>query len=620
MDFKDPLRQKDTLKVDESISPGQSASATQPPTLPAGTILAGQYQIISLLGSGGMSHVYHCKDLALDRELAVKMMRLGVSSNPQSLQRFQIEGKAVAKLEHPNILRMFGMQFDNSGQPLLIMELVQGKSLAEILKSERLNPERVRLMAEQICDGLAEAHKQGVVHRDLKPSNIIVVNPGGPVEKIKIVDFGIAKVMTEQNISATQTGEVFGSPAYMSPEQAHGQRVDSKSDQYSLGCVLFEMLTGRVPYVGESNLSVLVQHLQSEPPSLASAGVESAPSGLEYAISRMLSKSPAERFENMQEAKKAMERPAPKGALSAAKKDDRKLYDIKTKPPPSRIQVFVVIATIFILLCVVYQTYLSVSKQAEEQAKVASDHAEFDKQLIAHAVSQTQLDKYEISKLENDRDLETLNLNNCIELNDRIMQRILLGKDKLTTLNLDNVTSIGDDTLMALVGNAPHLQKLSIAGFEGKIVPITSIGVMRLAALPLTDLNISWTNVDKNVFDVVGNFRYIENLAIAGDRTALHGRPDAIERLQGLKNLHWLNLWNDEPRPEDFDQLLDLHTLRLIELSGNQHLRLDDLLKLANHQRLPDLSTLILKSTNLSPREIAKLRKKFPGVEIQTTP
>ena len=274
--------------------------------LAVGTIIAEQYQILSLLGAGGMSQVYRCQDLRLDRHVAVKLLHLHQGVNSQAMLRFQREGKAIARLDHENIVKVFSLQEDDHHQPVMVMEVIDGVSLADLIEGGKQLPlPRVLKFVRQICDGLAHAHSQGVVHRDLKPSNIMLVNPGQANEQIKILDFGIAKVMADDSIKATQTGEIFGSPAYMSPEQSEGRSIDARTDQYSLGCVLFELLAGRPPFVAGNQIAVIVAHLHEQPPPLSKFRKHKIPQQMEETLMKLLAKDPSKRFASIEDVRSA---------------------------------------------------------------------------------------------------------------------------------------------------------------------------------------------------------------------------------------------------------------------------------------------------------------------------
>jgi tRNA A-37 threonylcarbamoyl transferase component Bud32/multisubunit Na+/H+ antiporter MnhC subunit len=267
----------------------------------------GRYQVIDRLGSGGMGDVYAVKQILLNKTFALKTLHKSAISDV-SIRRFQTEAKATFSLSHPNIITVneFGLLDDQS--PFLVMELVQGESLADRLKSKgTLSVDDALAIMVQVCFGLAYAHELGIVHRDIKPSNIMLVRsmPVGTEGSVKILDFGIAKFTAHPGgeIQAlTKTGEIFGSPLYMSPEQCSGQQVDNRADTYAMGCVLFEALTGAPPFVTDSALKTMAMHLNQTAPTLRQAALGAKFSeALEQIVARMLSKDPNQRPSNLSE-------------------------------------------------------------------------------------------------------------------------------------------------------------------------------------------------------------------------------------------------------------------------------------------------------------------------------
>ncbi len=296
---------KDTWSATQDFGHANDEQLTD--ELPVGSVIAGQYKILSKLGVGGMSHVYRCEDLLINRIIAVKVMRMNLSLQPQAATRFQREAKVVAMLEHRNIVKLYALNMTEDKQPFIVMEMVEGESLASIIEKQKTLPlPRVLTLVMQICDALEIAHAHGIVHRDLKPSNIMITNQGKPNETIKVLDFGIAKLGNDASVKTTQTGEIFGSPAYMSPEQALAQNVDEKSDQYSLGCVVFELLTGRTPFVGENFLPMIMAHVNEKAPTLSRVSDKRFPAPVERTVARLLEKKPEDRFASISEAKESL--------------------------------------------------------------------------------------------------------------------------------------------------------------------------------------------------------------------------------------------------------------------------------------------------------------------------
>ena len=243
-------------------------------TLKPGDILGDNYRLTQLIGRGGMGVVYRCQHLIIGREYALKVLSPD-QVNEQSWQRFQVEGKAIAKLDHPNIVKIFNMGVYALDCPYYVMELLEGDSLETLIEREgALSLEDTLDIFAQLASGLSYAHNKGIVHRDIKPSNIILQKNSANKYSIKIVDFGLAKLVDGHSLagqSLTSAGEVFGSPFYMSLEQGLGSEIDARADVYSLGCTLFKALTGRPPYCGENAFQTVLMHQSQNIPSLKSA-------------------------------------------------------------------------------------------------------------------------------------------------------------------------------------------------------------------------------------------------------------------------------------------------------------------------------------------------------------
>jgi pimeloyl-ACP methyl ester carboxylesterase/tRNA A-37 threonylcarbamoyl transferase component Bud32 len=251
-----------------------------------------QYEIVERLGGGGMGVVYKARDRRLQRLVALKFLPPSVSEEPESRSRFLQEAKAIATLDHPNLCSLFDVADAAEGQLIIVMPFYEGETLKQKIARGPLPLASALDYAVQIAAGLAHAHSAGVVHRDIKPANVIVTSG----ERVKILDFGIAKVAAAQ-AKLTRTGAVLGTLTYMSPEQAGGERVDHRSDLWSLGVVLYEMLAGRPPFTGES-LEALFHAILWRKPERVTALRPEVPVGLDALVHRLLEKDPADRYED----------------------------------------------------------------------------------------------------------------------------------------------------------------------------------------------------------------------------------------------------------------------------------------------------------------------------------
>jgi len=260
---------------------------------PRATVFNDRYELHRKLARGGMSDVYLARDLLLDRPVAVKVLFPEYARDPTFVERFRREAQAAANLNHPNIVATYdwGQQ---SGTYFIVMEYVEGRSLSDLIRTDGpLHPRRSAEITADVAAALGFAHRNGVVHRDVKPGNVII-SPSG---QVKVADFGIAQAITgaADQSNLTQAGAVMGTATYFSPEQAQGKPVDPRSDLYSLGCVLFEMLTTRPPFSGDTPVAIAYQHVQSPVPLPSASGVI-VPPALEAIDVQLLAKDPADRY------------------------------------------------------------------------------------------------------------------------------------------------------------------------------------------------------------------------------------------------------------------------------------------------------------------------------------
>ena len=258
-----------------------------------GEVIAGRYELEELCGTGGMSSVFRAHDKLLDRRVALKILHEQYSRDDDYVERFRHEARAVAQLAHPNIVTVID-RGEQDGRQFIVFEFVDGENLKELV--ERRGPLPVREAIEialQTARALAFAHANGLVHRDVKPQNVLVPAEG----QAKVTDFGIARSLDVQH-GLTQTGTVLGTSNYIAPEQARGEQVDALSDVYSLGCVLYELLTGDVPFDGENFVAVAMRHINEPAPSVLDQRPD-VPLRLDSAVRRAMAKHPSERFESM---------------------------------------------------------------------------------------------------------------------------------------------------------------------------------------------------------------------------------------------------------------------------------------------------------------------------------
>jgi eukaryotic-like serine/threonine-protein kinase len=318
------------------------------PTDPlVGTVVAGRYKVIKLLGEGGMGAVYLAEHSAIEKQLALKVLHPEYATKGDIVTRFQQEAISASRIKHPNVLEVFDFGQLDDGSFFLAMEFLEGNDLADEIQRHRvLDAARGLRYALQICRALAAAHQKGVVHRDLKPENVFLQRTSDGEDIVKIVDFGIAQLRSKEEAAAgekprrlTRTGMIFGTPEYMSPEQAAGRHADLRADIYAVGIILYEMFTGAVPFTGETFLAVLAKHLNEAPPAMTAVYPELELSeAFQAVIYRALEKNPDARFQTMTELSQALQA-TPEGrgvyvggrdVLSTSRTEYREYHDVAT--------------------------------------------------------------------------------------------------------------------------------------------------------------------------------------------------------------------------------------------------------------------------------------------------
>jgi beta-lactam-binding protein with PASTA domain/predicted Ser/Thr protein kinase len=264
-------------------------------------VLGDRYEVEQLLGQGGMARVFRGTDRVLNRTVAVKVLSPQFASDDQFVARFRREAQAAAALNHPNIVSVYDTG-DQSDVHYIVMEYVEGRTLRDVIRQEGpILPERASEIGQAVARALAAAHEAGLVHRDIKPGNIMLTRDG----QVKVMDFGIARTSTGDTL--TQTAAVLGTASYLSPEQAQGSTVDARSDIYSLGCVLYEMLTGRPPFTGDSPVAIAYKHVREDPVHPSNLNPDVPPS-LDAVVMKAMAKNPENRYQTADEFRQDLER------------------------------------------------------------------------------------------------------------------------------------------------------------------------------------------------------------------------------------------------------------------------------------------------------------------------
>ncbi len=270
-------------------------------------LLGGRYELDGVVGRGGMAEVYRARDIRLDRVVAVKTLREDLARDQTFQARFRREAQSAASLNHPSVVAVYDTGEDSSGNshiPYIVMEYVDGRTLRELLRDDRrLLPERAVEITDGVLRALDYSHRNGIVHRDIKPGNVMLTRAG----QVKVMDFGIARAVSDAQATMTQTAQVIGTAQYLSPEQARGERVDARSDLYSTGCLLYELLTGRPPFLGDSPVAIAYQHVRENPIPPSHLDPE-VPPWADAIVLRAMAKDPRDRYQSAAEMRADIQR------------------------------------------------------------------------------------------------------------------------------------------------------------------------------------------------------------------------------------------------------------------------------------------------------------------------
>ena|SRR6266487_2139068 len=270
-------------------------------------LLGGRYELDGVVGRGGMAEVYRARDLRLDRIVAVKTLREDLARDQTFQARFRREAQSAASLNHPSIVAVYDTGEDNAGPahvPFIVMEYVDGRTIRDLLRDDRrLLPDRALEITDGVLRALDYSHRNGIVHRDIKPGNVMLNRSG----EIKVMDFGIARAVSDAQATMTQTAQVIGTAQYLSPEQARGERVDHRSDLYSVGCLLYELLTGRPPFTGDSPVAIAYQHVRENPVPPSRVDPE-LPGWADAIVLKAMAKDPAARYQTAAEMRSDVQR------------------------------------------------------------------------------------------------------------------------------------------------------------------------------------------------------------------------------------------------------------------------------------------------------------------------
>lgn len=504
--------------------------------LTPGSIIADTYKVNRCLGGGGMSVVYECEDVRTGMPVAIKFMQQHLTDDDRWIARFKVEAKAIQRLSHPCIIRYHNFVM-NETESYIVMDYVAGRSLSEIVETEgSLELARCLRIMDQVADALLHAHSKGIIHRDLKPSNIMLIRTASGNESVRILDFGIAKIVADDEgpnkatqTKMTQTGEVFGSPAYMSPEQSLGKKVDARCDQYSFGCVMFECLTGGPPFMGDNPVDTLVKQINDDPPTLREGSLGKTFSAeLETLIRRLLSKEPEGRYPSMAELKAELNRIAnpPKATAAAVQRVSKSIDSNKRN--------FVILGAVLsvALVCSGLGWFIwnvsrapvqkTVQEKAREAPVVEVDPSEAADNVFARGIARHINEKrVAFSGKVTDAGLEPL-----------------FTMPRLRIVQLEDCDLLSDQGVSKLA-KLPHIYGLSLKGCSG----ITSKSIIAFEQVPLGYVDLDETHVDDDAMEALSHIPTLQAVKIGHTAVTDKGIA-ALAKLPGLKVLELRGLEN----------------------------------------------------------------------------
>ena len=600
-----------------------------------------QYEFLAELGRGGMGSVFLVNDKAHDKQFAIKLINQDVASDPRGIKRFEQEAQAIKRLNHPNLVAVHEYGISLKGAPWILMDYVAGKDLASIIREQgNLPADDALIIFIQICEALQYAHGKNIVHRDLKPSNILITADG--TNFVKVLDFGIAKVITpfETKTQLTRTEDVIGSPQYMSPEQCLGEDLDTRSDIYSLGCVMYELLTGKPPFSHANSIKTILDHVNSSPkPMTQTVPTRQIPPGLDAVVLKCLAKLPDARYQSAADLQSDLNllrdgkspRNARKNILAEMKRSRLLLLGGITAALTGLI-ILASIACWQILFPIHSQTPTDTSAANAAFVSVppsASIYAASTQEDVNENAESTDFNGFTFNKMYIDQlprmhRLRHVSFASCA-VNDAQLR--LLVDLPITVLNLSRCNFITLDVGVEL----QKLQQLQVLDLSNTAV--TSETLKSLAGLPhLQELHLS----DSKITEIPDQLAEIQTLHILDLRACRKLKQDSLAVLEKLP-LTYLNLGSDHITDLDLRSIAKIASLDTLLLQGAQ-VTDDKLASIAgshvsflslsdtpitdnglnNLKNMASLRRLQLVSCpGISPKGVDKLREQLPLCKIE---
>lgn len=544
-----------------------------------------RYAPLEILGSGMAGTVYLCNDRLLRKKVAIKLL---TTLTPEQLVAFQGEARAASKLNHPNIVKVLDFGVTTGGIPFMVMESVQGTDLAGIIEQEKtISVTAALYIFGKVCDGLAEAHKQGIFHRDIKNSNILVGALESHKPDVRLIDFGVSTFRPAADSQTAQGATLVGTPAYMSPDQALGKPYDVRCEIYSLGCALFEALTGSPPFSGETALEIIKKHAHEKPPRLSdeNPGVDFSEQ-LENVLAVCLEKRPEARFQSMEELSRALDSVVSNELADASPRREPEIAKPAVAPQKGTVKNAAVIYSLLALVGVAGLIWIIASQ--------------LDSSTPSNSTATKTAD-------ENEKKLEGGEL---------LAPVLPLDADHFVRRDYNGIKyfissgSLKDIDIKELAG-----QK-DVDGVYILSENVTGEGLDALASVDLKNLDVNNTPLSEKGFEAISKIKSLKNLAL-GDLDISESQMELITKIPGLEKL---DLANSRPSEAAIAQIGMFPKLETLILSNVQTTKPADLAKLAGTTGLKELNLGYIKfgSQDLAPIQSLKGLNKisFVGADI----
>lgn len=554
-----------------------------------GTELASQYEFLSVIASGGMGIIYEARNLVLDQKVAVKMMKTE-KLDEKNVKRFKKEAEALAALEHPNIIHVRHYGLTENGQPYMVLDYVEGTSMSQVIQSR--GPIPVAFAVQffiQIADALSHAHERGVWHQDLKPNNIMICQSGLATPSIKLIDFGIAKIINGEATPAglTDTGDILGSPAYMSPEQASGGKVDARTDIYSLGCVMFEALTGKQPFSGSTALEVIAHQVNTKAPSIEDHALSDFPPSLVKIVAKTLEKNADRRYQSMSELRDTLKTVLKEDQEETGEFGSKTSSGYKTKDPlhTAKVKRYVIAGIVLTLTILFTNICLLVAQATHERELVLARKKKIKEEAeAANFYDQHVLARQMIREgLHNWRPGGQFRIK--LDADDSVLDEFSLFPAQATYIDLENSNVKGPGLAYLIRYPVDFLTMNDSAMTDRAILEVKHMkGIQQL--------QVDNTSITKEGFEQLKDMPNLLRLSARTDRLD----DEALKTIAGIKSLEQLQCGrNDAITATGYAYLKSLPHLKCLNVMANPM----DVSRAKAISQLPDIQILNFERTDI---------------------